>query len=313
MGFFDWLKPSPPLDATLRARVDQAAAAIDPRIRQLGTHEKILAPAVTQAWDYCERLALAIPGPFAVAHAAFASDPLVHALFGSADDVYRMLATSQSVREYLAGHPAEPHFFALLGMRRKVVAGYGMRLAGEMVRGDEPVKTLSFADHTIGEVGASLDEVQGRLARTMFDSLLQGLLPTVEALRQERIALQEDLALTRVRVRQGSADATRQQAALESRLREIAAALEPERLCADLAAHLAYPESVLHLDTLRYRIDRFGVIAEDAAQKETDALRFVELVGRDQRHWTVMLVKIDNAEARTAIERFEAGRRYIVI
>lgn len=313
MGIFNWLKPSPPLDDVLRARIDQAAAAIDPRIRQLGTHEKILAPAVTQAWDYCERLALAIPGPFAVAHAAFASDPLVHALFGSADDVNRMLATSQGVREYLAGHPLETHFFALLGMRRKIAAGYGMRLAGEMVRGDEPVKTLSFGDHTLGEMGASLDEVQGRLARTMFDSLLQGLLPTVEELRQERIALQEDLALTRVRVRQGSTDASRQQAALESRLREIAAALEPERLCADLAAHLAHPEGVLHLDTLQYRIDRFGVIAEGDAQRETDALRFVELVGRDQRHWTVMLIKIDSAEARSAIERLETDRRYIVI
>lgn len=313
MGLFDWLKPSPPLDAALRARVDQAATAIDPRIRQLSTHEKTLAPAVTRAWDYCERLAMAIPGPFAVTHAAFASNPLVHALFGSADDIYRMLATSQGVREYLAGHPVETHFFALLGMRRKVATGYGMRLAGEMLRGDEPVKTLSFGDHTLGEMGASLDAVQQRLAWTMFDSLLQGLLTTVEAQRQERSALQEDLALTRVRVRQGSVDASGQQAALESRLEEIAAALEPERLCADLAAHLASPESVLHLDTLHYRIDRLGVIAEDAAQHETDALRFVELVGRDPRHWTVMLVKIDNAEARSAIERIEAGRRYIVI
>lgn len=316
MGLFDWLKPAPPLDVAMQKRIEHAVTAVDPLIRQLGGHERILAPAVEQAWHYCERLALAIPGPFAISRAAFANDPLIHALFGSADDIEIMLATSQCVRDYLTSTDVvSEQCCVLLGMRPKIIAGFGTRIAGDVIRHDEPQKTLSFADHTLAEPGPDLDAAHDRLAQAMFDGLLKSFVAHVDEVRAERQDLHDAAAIARAQARaSGPESHTRRLADLEERLRATADTLQPENLIRTLAAHLATPEASLSLQPVQLWVDRFGIIAEGEDEREhADALRFVELQTRDQRRWVVMVVRIEREEARTAIERFDERRRYIVI
>lgn len=315
MTFFDWLKPRAPLDPDLQRRVAHAVATIEPLIAQVGGHERILAPAVAQAYSYCERIAVAIPGPFTISRNAFATDPLVHALFGSADDIETMLATSQCVREHLPTMALSgDQCCALLGMRRQVTAGFGTRLAGDVIQRDEPLKTLTFTDHTLAEPSPDLDSAHRRLADQMFDGLLKGFLAHVDEVREERQELHDAQAIERAKARCAGPEAhTRRLADLQERLREATDTLQPEHLVGTLAAYLAAPEASLKLEPVQLWVDRTGVIAEDENDRDhADALHFVELTTRDQRRWVAMVVKIDHAEARAAIERFEARRRYIV-
>ena len=97
MGLLDWLKPAAPLDHATQALVNRAVDTVEPLLKARRAGHK-LAPPVRHAFDYCERLAQAIPGPIPITRSAFASEPLVHALFGSADDIGKMLARSQCVR-----------------------------------------------------------------------------------------------------------------------------------------------------------------------------------------------------------------------
>ena len=317
MRFFDWLKPTPPLPPAVLARVTHAASRVDPLIKQVSGYEHILAPAVEHAYGYCERLAVAIPGPFPISRAAFASDPLMHALFGSADDIETMLATSQCVRDYLSGEAAilSGQCCALLGMRPKITAGFGTRLAGEVIQRDEPQKTLTFADHTLAEPSADLDSAHRRLADTMFDGLLKGFVTHVDEVREERQELRDAESMARAMARAAGPEShTRRLADLQERLRETADALQPEHLIHTLASHLAAPEASLILKPVQQWVDRFGVLVENEAERDhADRLRFVELTTRDQRRWVVMVVKIERSEARAAVERFDARRRYIVI
>ena len=315
MGLLDWLRPPPVLDAQTAALIGRTVAAVDPLLKAAGGHERTLAEPVRHAFDYCERVALAIPGPFEISRAAFASDPLVHALFGSADDVEQMLARSQCVRDYLAGHTVVPpgQCCAMLGMRYHVTAGFGSRVAGEIVVRDEPQKILSFADHTLAEPSPDLDGAHRRLAEAMFDGLLKGFVAHVDEVRDERQELRDEQAVARARARsEGPESHTRRLAALQERLRETFDALQPGRLIETLAAYLAAPEASLRLDPVKLAVDRFGVIV-DTADRPADTLRFVELTTRDQRRWVVMTVRIDREEARAAVERFDEQRRYIVI
>jgi hypothetical protein len=316
MGLFAWLKPAPPQDAAAQARIEHAVAAVDPMIRQTAGYARRLAPAVARAWDYCERLSLAIPGPFSISRAAFASDPLVHAVFGSADDVETMLATSQCVREHvLELTQASGQCCALLGMRSHITAGFGTRLSGEMVQRDASLKTLSFTDHTLAEPGGNLEATQQRLARTMFDGLIKSFAAHVDEARAERQGLRDAQAVERALARaSGPESHTRRLEELQERLRETGDALQPARLADTLADYLATPEEALHLELMKLWVDRTGIVAEDADERShADALRFAELTTRDQRRWAVMIVRIDRAEARAAVERFEERRRYIVI
>lgn len=315
MRFFDWLKPSPALDAATQARIGQAVQAVDPLIGQVGNHARILAPAVQHAWGYCENLASAIPGPFPISRSAFAESPLVHALFGSADDIEIMLATSQCIRDHLVDMTLNGDYCcALLGMRPKITAGYGMRINGEVIRRDEPQKTLTFADHTLAEPSPDLDTAHRHLAERMFDGLLKIFVAHVDSVRDERQELHDAASIARAQARSNGPEShMRRLDELQARLRETADTLQPDRLVHTLAAHLAAPEVSLKLSPLKLWVDRIGVLVEGEDRHHADALRFVELTTRDQRRWVVMVVKIDRREARAAVERLDERRRYIVI
>lgn len=315
MGFFDWLKPSPLLDAATQARIGQAVQAVDPLIGQVSQHARILAPAVQHAWRYCETLASAIPGPFAISRSAFADNPLVHALFGSADDVDIMLATSECIREHLVEMTLnDDHCCALLGMRPKITAGFGVRISGELISRDEPQKTLTFADHTLAEPSPDLDTAHRRLTERMFEGLLKIFVAHVDSVREERQELRDAATLARAQARSSGPEAhMRRLDELQTRLRATADTLQPDRLVHTLATHLAAPETSLQLSPLKLWVDRFGVLAEGDDHAHADALRFVELTTRDQRRWVVMVVKISRDEARAAFAHLEARRRYIVI
>jgi hypothetical protein len=320
MGILDWLKPSPP-DTFALERVERAVGMVDPLIRQSGGYAKTLAPAVKRAYDYCERVALAVPGPFRISRAAFAGDPLVRALFGSADDIETMLGASQCVRDYLAGKltdaaipPDDCH--ALLGMRRNVTAGFGSRALGEIIQHDRPQKALSFSDHTLTEPSPDLPSLQRRLADTMFDSLLGGFVHQVDKQRSEIAELREAQAVERAKARGGGPEPFRPKLDdLQERLRTATDALAPRRIVQALSDYLMEPERSLTLKPVKLWIDRFGILAEDPSERDhADTLRLAELTSRDQRHWIVMTVRIERAEMRAAMENLsELRRRYIVI
>lgn len=317
MGLFDWLKPAAAIDGATLARIDHAASFIDPLIRQVGGYQHALAPAVRHAYDYCERLAMGIPGPFPISRAAFASDPLVHALFGSPDDIATMLATSQCVRDYLAQPAANApdQCCALLGMRPKITAGFGTRMSGDVIRHDEPQKTLTFADHTLAEPSPDLESAHRHLAAAMFDGLLKSLVAHIDEVRMERQELRDAQSIERAKSRcAGPESHTRRLVELQERLRKTVDALQPDQLLQTLASHLAAPEVSLRLEPVKLWVDRFGILVEGENDREhADALRFVELTTRDQRRWVVMVVKIEREEARAAFARFDQNRRYIVI
>lgn len=274
MGLFDWLRREAPIADALRPHIDRAVALAEPRIAAVAGHERRLAPVVAHALAYCDRLAEAIPGPIEISRAAFAADPVVHALFGSAEDIEQMLARSQCVREHLVGPtaPMAGQCCALLGMRRHEKSGFGPRLAGELISYDEPQTALYFTDHTLAEPSPDLAQLRQQLTGAMFD----GLVRNFAAKRQED-------------------------------------RLPPERALDELVGCLDQPETCLRLTPVTVAVDRSGIIVRDGDETSADTLRFMELSGRDQRRWVVVTARIERAEARRASERAIEARRHIVI
>lgn len=316
MGLFGWLKPHPPLDPATQAGIEHAVATVDPLIKQVSGYADKLAPAVQHALDYCHDIAVRIPGPYEISRAAFAADPLVHALFGSADDIEIMLARSQCVRDQLMEISlGSTHCCALLGMRHREKAGFGVQLTGEIVRSDEPQKTLYFTDHTLAEPSHDLTAVRSRLRLALFDGLLKSFAAHVADVRAERDGLYREEAIESARARsQGGPEShTRRLDELRDRLKASAHALQPEGLLETLVACLSEPEPYLRLEPVEVCVDRTGIITGVGGQGEGDTLHFTELTSRDQRRWVVILARIEREEAQRALERLEAARRYIVI
>lgn len=314
MKFFDWIKPRPAIDAALRAKIDQAVLAIEPLISQITGYEHKLAPAVRHALAYCDDIAQRIPGPYRISRATFATDPLVHALFGSADAIDQMFATSQCVREHFSRLAMETgQCNALLGMRLHEKPGFGAQLEGEIVRTDVAQRAVYFTDHTLAEPAADEATTRQRLAATLFDGLVKAVAEHVGDVRAKRANLDQEKAFATAKLRAGQATAvqTRRLASLQERLAATRDALQPQRLLETLAASLSAPDALLRLEPLELCIDRTGIIRSGNAGG--DRLHFARLVTRDPRRWVVLLVRLDHADVRCALERFETARHFIVI
>lgn len=320
MGMFsklaDWLKPAPPLSDEDRLAAGQAAAAVDPLLKTVPGFERRLAPALRQALAYCETLVRQIPGPIDISPRTFAADPLVHAIFGSASDVCANLCMSRDLREFLLGGKAAggDAIYALLGMRRHEKSVMGMALMGEVVRSDVPQTVVYFADHTLTGVSLSFEEARSHLREAALDGLLKGFAVDLAERREARARIHEEWEAVRMRVRLREAGAEAALDSLTGKLYAADEALAPERLVDELAAWLAAPEQHLRLDPTSVTVDGMGVKAEpEAGQTGVHTLEFPELVGRDRRHWLILLVRLPREDMLEAMAQQEEAHRYIVI
>lgn len=314
-------RPAP--DPEVRRALARVLEIVDPLLAAApGLEDKLAAP-LAHALGYCAGLVDALPGPIDISRQAFGSDPLVHTLFATADDIGHMLGASQAVHDHLADSAclASDHFYALLAARRHEKHQLGMALAGEVIHAEVPQTVVYFADHALVEPHCELAATRERLRDAALASLLKSFHAHVEALRLEKESLAADAAAARAHMGVphgheqcgGPALATRRFAELDSHLRSLAESLMPEQLEAALAAFLQQPEMSLHLCDVTLRVDRLGVIAKPDS---TDAvsISFPELCGRDRRRHFVMLARIDREEARQALESaLERQRRFLFI
>lgn len=326
MGFIanllGWRDKSPALTDSERGAIERAVTTVDPLLKTVSGYERRLAPAVRHALAYCEGLVAAVPGPIEVNSRAFAADPLVHALFATAGDVGATLGKSRAVKAFMAepAHALADEFYALLGMRRFEKKVMGMSVHGDMVCADTPQKLLYFSDHTLRELSPDIEETRRGLKLAAFDSLATSFASEVAEGRSARQDLHNQWDMQRAlaaRPHQAAApvaEYAQRSAELEEQLRQATATLSPERLVERLAAWLAAPEVHLHLDPTTVSVDRMGVMVDAASTAEqVSTLSFPELIGRDRRHWIVLIARIPRQEALRGIELQQADSRYIII
>lgn len=319
------LHPAPPPSAAVQTVLDRIGEIVAPMLKADPAFERHLAAPVEYALGYCDGLIAGLPGPIEIGQHSFASDPLVHALFATADDIHQMLGRSQAVRDYLADPACYgcDHFYALFAARRQEKNQLGMRVQGDVIQSDVPQRVLYFSDQTLVEPSAALEHTLRGLQRQAVDSLLLSFRDHIEALRAEREGLRSDLSVERAHltVLRGRNDGpeyrvhTRHIAEIDLRLRSAAHALMPEHLVAALADFLHSPETSLNLTPVSISIDRMGVVcAADSGHGEVHTINFPELNARDRRHYLVMLARINRDEAMAAVAQVrDQQHRFLLI
>jgi len=309
----DFLKPAPPLDPALRKALDRVAEMVDPLLKVAPGFEKHLSGPVEHALGYCDGLVASLPGPIDITRKAFGSDPLVHALFATADDVDQMLGRSQAVRDFLA----EPcswdseYFYAMFAARRQHKKQLGMAQQGDVIRNDVPQLVLYFSGQTLIEPSCQLETTLHGLRCKALESLLHTFHAHLKALRDEREGLRADLSVERAHltVLRGSSGGqelsvgTRPLAELDANLRRPPQSFVPEHLLDALADYLKSPEPALSLAPVSITVDRQGVVIDDNNESiDVHTLNFPELTARDRRLHLAMLARISRDEAREAVE-----------
>jgi len=321
----DFLKPAPTPGPEALKALDRVAELVDPMLKSASGFERHLAFPVEHALGYCAGLVAAFPGPVDINRQAFASDPLVHALFATADDIAQMLGRSQAIRDFLAEtHSWDDEFFyALFAARRQEKKQLGIVRQGDLIQNDVPQTVVYFHDQTLIEPSCKLETTCENLRARGLESLLLTFHEHVESLRSEREGLRADAAVERAHltVLRGKTPGpehqvhTRQLAELDARLREKAEVLMPDQLLDALAEFLGAPENSLRLAPFSVTLDRLGIVTDQSANDpNVHALNFPELRGRDKRQYMVMLARIRRDEAREAVELVrDQQRRFMLI
>lgn len=312
MGLFSWFKAPSPTSPELAARAESVAAAVAPHFPAVRDHLPRLMPAIAAAWRHCREIAARIPGPLAIDRAAFANDPLIHALFPTVEDIAAMLGKSQCVRENyprLALHGDSCH--ALLGLRLAEKRDLGWVEQNGQLVADSMRRLVYFTDHTLSEPAAEEAQTRLRVAERLFTGLLAEFNAQCESLRQEIEALRVEAEFARARRRRGIDDGN-QGSASHDELAQRLAQLTPQQLADRLEQTLHAASERLRLTPLTLHVDRSGMVRE-LADDATTTIELARLRGRDRRQWIVFIVAIRHDEIRAALERFAAANRYIVI
>jgi len=317
MGLLDrlWGGQDRPDDPELPAAIERAVDRVEPLLRQAGGFPERYRRPVAHALDYARKLAAQVPGPVAINREAYVGDPLVHALFATADDVHAALCVSQAMRDFRRDHPEADEVYALIGMRRGTKAMLGIEMEGELLRRDVPQKAVYFTDHTLADPGRTEAEARQRIAQGFFDSLLSHVRSRVDARKREKSTLEQarDELLARLR----GADRDRRDE-LEPQLRQtlgdlgrVAAGLDLRRYGEDFDAVLLAPERHVFLERTAMTLDGMGLLREPDSSGSTQ-IEFCDLIGRDRRRWTVAMMYCDRLGDEASMgERMERAQRWL--
>ncbi len=320
-----WLLPESSPPAPVQAGLSRITELIDAPIRTGKGFERKLKGPVEHALAYCDELVSALPPTLAVDRSTFSSDPQVHALFGSADDIETMLGRSRALGRFLDQPDTFglDHFCALLATRRREKQIIGSSQNGSEVLSDVVQRMLYFSDHTLTLFAADPDLANAQLRAAAFDSLVRSFAVHVASVRAEQGDLHRSRELEKTRMLASRSHMpatwfeshTRHLAELDSRLRSNAEALLPDALVETLAEFLADPGQALRLEHFSLDVDRRGTIARAdlTPAGEVSRLAFAELVSRDRRKHVVLPVSIRREDALLALARLRDERANMVL
>ncbi|MDR0715904.1 MAG: hypothetical protein LBF50_00610 [Azoarcus sp.] len=305
---FSWFAPAPPPDPDTQAGLCRIAELVDKTLPAAADFNEKLAAPVARARACCASLIDALPPAVDLDRQSFAADPLIHALFASADDIGDTVAASAPVRAYLA----EPEsrrgdtFFALLAARRADKKALGVAMRGDIVMTDVPQSLLQFSNQMLLLPATDPGAARAVLLAAAFDSLLHTFAEHIEQARKDYESLKTERELERVRQRSQPAHGrpfpSRRIAELDERLHQQFASLQPDTLIDALADFLARPEQALSLAAVELWVTRGGVI-RSAGDKDAARIGFMELTSRDRRRHAVLPVRIRCDEAREALRK----------
>ena len=304
---------------------------VNPRLRAVNGYRKKLFPVVERAMAYARELTERVPGPVLVNRQTWSKEPMINALFGSLDRM-RWVLTSPAVRRYRKAHPVGGDFYALFAAWPEVRSQLGVELVGEFMHKDVRQTVVSFANHEVGLVGESEEEVRRALPEEAIELLVS--LAIQDILEQEsRISeYEERLRIVRLKLRvaktksrgiglllDDNPDQPKETDKLQARVDELEKDLEREKRGLQgldgyldrLVEVLGHPEVHFGLEPARVRLDRMNVVREDEDADAGNEIEFIRGRRGQKLARVIALIRFPRSELMEDGERLREIERYL--
>ena len=292
MGLLGWLRRES--DASGEAAVspsllaeatDLAVQLTNPRLTLVSRYRQRLAPAVATSIRFLRDQIPLLPAIREATRAAWSSDPTIHALFATADDLPKIFSRSNELRDFFNKNPLLQEAHAVLGMQMTQQRVMGMAIEGDVVRRDVPQTNVFFSDHRIRFFGTSELELRRVVGTRVFEAFALIALARISDAqkRVKDLKLNRQLLKTRLKVldREGvgltglASNAPSQHALskLQNRLEDNERELNSIAISTDaldreleiLCEVLASPAESIRFSALRLCLTPLNVLAEGEA------------------------------------------------
>jgi hypothetical protein len=259
-------------DELIQRATERAVDATDPRIRILPSYRKKLRPAVIHAIDHAVQLVEALSRPVPMSAADWEEQPVLGAMFASAQSMRTALSCDGAYRDFVALNPqlAEP-VSALLLAEVSLKQTYGYDVVDDKPVSDVPLTVISFDEHRLIGLATHAPETRRLLQLRAFDYLLMQALTEVTAVKDHREELVGRKRLLRTKldiVARSSGNLTQEprredRTSLQKKMDEVEAALSEagaddtvlQKNLEIVAATLAGAEQCLRLEQRTLYLD----------------------------------------------------------
>ena len=294
----------------LLATIEMVIDVADSDIRGVKRYRKRLRDVVSSAMDYSRALVEGLPGPVSLSLASYHADPLVKAVFVSAEQVGETVRLSMNSRSTDGGVPGDEQI-ALLTMERTEKTIFTREQQGEMVVGDVAKRTVNFIDHRLVAISPDLATTKEKLSNRALEVLATLAMEKILTLRSKTAELRERKVHLQsmqriIKGRQHTIDmfahhsheSTKKIDRIKQQLADVELELEatlghysgPEDALNILMKTLQSAEEGLTVQSQSFRVDWMNVLLDDREKDAGNEIALAELrAGEELQRWAMIV------------------------
>jgi hypothetical protein len=176
-----------------------------------------------------------------------------------------------------------------------------------------PQNVVYFTSHTIENPAPTEQLARDLIAWSFFDKLVAKVAQRIQARKDAKQSLLQEKDLLMARLR--SADASSRPAlqaelsGLLGKLQDTSNSLDFSHYLKDFEAVMLNPEQHLRLHQVEMVLDSMGVVKSNDDASGVQPVVFNDLVGVDQRNWTVTMVHCKDMRSESFASRLDNACR----
>lgn len=182
---------------------DMIVDTVEPKVRAHSRYRQKLQGCVTTTIAFLRELGRAPLEPVLLTRARWNEDPLLHALYGRAEDIPDFLGRNRELRAFFEApaNVACEEAYALLGVRMQEKTVLGPKFVDGVMHQDVAQVTVNFTGHRLVCPSATLAQARLEVGRRIMNRLAQVTLSRILALDEKALGLERHKAYLGTRLR----------------------------------------------------------------------------------------------------------------
>jgi len=280
------------------ALIDRLIETYGEKIPYLKSYRHKLVQSVQAAGRYFDRLINLIPGPVALNPDQWDRDPVMHSMFVSGKEISGLTAASKPLQQFFRDSTANVACALLTAKKREKRVSVSEQ-SGEIFRRDVMKKAVFFEGHRITASQDTLAKARAEVRYQLFSDLFAMAaekISEIDTLR-DQLEVRHDELTAKMALYPESSEQRKEIGAIHDEIEAEIEALgkslsSPKDYIAHLQGMLREPERRISARSVFLKLDRMGIVADEASKKRIDAFSLAEFEMSGGKKWVAAWISV---------------------